>query len=242
MKTMRTKRPLLALLVLILGTTTVGATYLLFTSNRPNASTSSLDCTVSVSPTNTTLYADIGTIFTVNINITNAIDLYVWQAGVRFNATILEALSLEEGHFLKQKGTTLWTNGTIDNNNGIIHYHACALAGNVTGASGNGTLTTITFRVRNYGDSYLQLTNVILLNSNLTDMDKTLVNGTVQVKIPGDVNGDRKVDAFDLSSLGRAYGSDPSKPNWNPQCDFNGDNKVDASDLVDLSNNYGITV
>jgi hypothetical protein len=165
----------------------------------------------------------------------------VWQAGINFNASILEATTLEEGPFLKQKSTTLWTNGMIDNANGIIHYHASALAGNVTGANGNGTLTTMTFKVRDYGTSYLQLTDVLLLNSSLTSTDKTLVNGNVEVRIAGDVNGDRTVDAFDLFGLGWAYGSDPSKPNWNPDCDFNRDGRVDASDLRDLSNNYGKT-
>ena len=58
----------------------------------------------------------------------------------------------------------------------------------------------------------------------------------------GDVNGDGAVDISDLSDLSDAYGSVPSKPNWNPACDFNGDNKVAASDLFNLGKNYGKTV
>jgi len=57
---------------------------------------------------------------------------------------------------------------------------------------------------------------------------------------PGDVNGDGSVDASDLSELSKAYGSDSSKPNWDPDCDINDDGKVDASDLFDLSKNYGV--
>jgi len=60
--------------------------------------------------------------------------------------------------------------------------------------------------------------------------------------IAGDVDGDRDVDAYDLFEFSKAYGSYPSKPNWNPSCDFNRDNKVDASDLSDLSKNYGKTI
>jgi len=60
----------------------------------------------------------------------------------------------------------------------------------------------------------------------------------ISVPIPGDVNGDGKVDASDLSDLSKAYGSSPGDLNWNPNCDFNKDNKVDASDLFDLSKNY----
>ena len=56
------------------------------------------------------------------------------------------------------------------------------------------------------------------------------------------MNGDGKVDASDLLVLSKAYGSAPSKPNWNPNCDINGDGKVDASDLYELSKNYGETI
>ena len=238
---MRTKRQLLAVLVLILSIPTIGTAYLILSNEGSNAPTSSSTTFVSVSPSNTTVYGETGTTFTLNITITNANDLYVWQAGISFNATILEALSFEEGLFLKEKNTTLWTPGTIDNTAGIIHYHASALAGNISGVSGNGTLATITFKTKDYGISTLQLTDVILLNSNLAETDKTLIHGTVKVKISGDVNSDGKVDVYDLLDFGKAYGSTPSTSNWNPECDFNRDDKVDNSDLSDLSENYGKT-
>lgn len=55
----------------------------------------------------------------------------------------------------------------------------------------------------------------------------------------GDVNDDDKVDVFELFPVGKAYDSDPLKPNWNAACDFNRDRKVDALDLSSLSKNYG---
>jgi hypothetical protein len=238
---MKAKHLMLALLVFIVSIPTIGSTYLLIAGKGPYAPTSSSDPIVSVSPQNTTVYSAIGSTFTVNITITNATNLYVWQVGIDFNATMLEALSFEEGLFLKQKGTTLWTNGTIDNAAGIIHYRASALAGNITGVSGNGNLGTITFRTKNCGNSAIQLTDVILLDSHLTDIDRTLVHGTAKVRISGDANGDRKVDIYDLYALGNAYGSDSSKLGWNPDCDFNGDGKVDHSDLTILNSNYGKT-
>lgn len=238
---MKAKHLALTLLVFIVSVPTIGSTYQLIVGDgqcQPLSSTP----VVSISPANTIVYSETGTIFTVNVTITNATDLYVWQAGIGFNATILEALSFEEGPFLKQKGTTLWTPGTIDNSAGIIHYHASALTGDITGVNGNGTLGTITFRTRNYGNSAIQLIEVILLDSHLTDIDKTVVHGTAEVRIAGDANGDRKVDIFDLYRLGRAYSSDPSKPNWNADCDFNGDQKVDNTDLTILNTNYGRTI
>jgi hypothetical protein len=237
---MKAKHLALTLLVFIVSVPTIGSTYLLIAGNGQYGPMSS-STLVSISPANTTVYSEIGTIFEVNVTITNATDLYVWQAGISFNATILEALSVEEGPFLKQKGTTLWTPGTVDNVAGIIPYHASALAGNITGVNGNGVLGTITFKTKNYGNSNIQLTNAILLDSHLTNIDKTLVHGTAKVRIAGDANGDRKVDTFDLYRLGRAYSSDPSKPNWKADCDFNGDQKVDNQDLTILNMNYGRT-
>jgi len=75
------------------------------------------------------------------------------------------------------------------------------------------------------------------------EREKLIIN-SVKWLLPlvGDVDRDRDVDASDLSIFSKAYGSDPSKPNWNQTCDFNRDNKVDASDLFKLSTNYGKTI
>ena len=67
------------------------------------------------------------------------------------------------------------------------------------------------------------------------------IDGTIQVKLSGDVNGDGTVDASDLFVLSKAYGSNNTNLNWNSECDFNKDGVVNASDLLDLTKNYGKT-
>jgi hypothetical protein len=57
--------------------------------------------------------------------------------------------------------------------------------------------------------------------------------------IPGDVNGDGKVDVFDLYALGKAYNSTDGGGNWNPNADLNHDQIIDAEDLSILNDNYG---
>ena len=122
--------------------------------------------------------------FTINITVTDVVDLYSWQVGMTFNATVVEVLSLVEGPFLRQGGTTIMTRGTIDNTNGIVHRHAFSLTGPVPGVTGNGTLATITFKLKNYGNSTLHLIDVILLDSTLTEIPYNTTDGYFEVEQP----------------------------------------------------------
>jgi hypothetical protein len=58
-------------------------------------------------------------------------------------------------------------------------------------------------------------------------------------RLPGDINGDGKVDWQDLALLGLAYNSSPGDRNWNPAADLNGDGKVDWQDLAIFGLYYG---
>jgi len=135
----------------------------------------------------------IGETFEINITVSNVADVYTWQAGMTFNSSVLEALSFEEGSFLKtwadtNNQTTLWVEGTIDNVAGTISNHGCALTGPITGASGNGTLGTITFKVKNYGNSALNLTDILLLDSTLIEIPINVTDGYFEfLAVPHDV-------------------------------------------------------
>ena len=109
-----------------------------------------------------------------------------------------------------------------------VTYIYCGNKGKPTAVyATNGTLTW----------SYNASTMILTLNVTHGSPTKILTYW----KFPGDVNDDGIVDVYDLFDLSKVYGSDSSKPNWNPRCDLNGDNKVDASDLFDLSKSYGKT-
>jgi len=138
---------------------------------------------VSVIPANVTgPPPNINQYFSVNITVTNAHDLYAWQAGMTFNASVLQAANMTEGPFLKNWATvngqtTLFLSGTINNSTGVITYYGCTLTGAIPGASGNGTLAKVFFKVKASGTSNLVLTSVILTDSLLTAMPATLNNG-----------------------------------------------------------------
>ena len=56
-----------------------------------------------------------------------------------------------------------------------------------------------------------------------------------------DVNWDGKVRVDDILMAATAFGSDPSKPNWNPNADINHDNKIRVDDILDITLNFGWT-
>jgi len=125
----------------------------------------------------------IGETFDVNITIANVEDLYTWQAGMTFNASVLECVSIAEGEFLKRAGaTTLWTPGSINNDTGTISYSGCSRTGVASGVSGTGQLMRITFKVKGNGNSTLHLTDVLLLDSDLVSITPvTIVDGHVEI-------------------------------------------------------------
>jgi len=77
--------------------------------------------------------------------------------------------------------------------------------------------------------------------------DNSYSDGTVKVKLPGDVDDDRDVDIMDMALVARALGTDPAWPpgmgwdQWNPEADFNGDLRVDVVDLFIAGKNFGRT-
>ncbi|MEM2129109.1 MAG: CARDB domain-containing protein, partial [Candidatus Bathyarchaeia archaeon] len=69
--------------------------------------------------------------------------------------------------------------------------------------------------------------------------DNHLNNVYIFVTLPGDIDGNLKVQLADLVILAKAYGSKLGDPKWNPNADMDGSGIVGLSDLVVLAKNYG---
>jgi hypothetical protein len=67
--------------------------------------------------------------------------------------------------------------------------------------------------------------------------DNIVVLSPVIVTIPGDTDGDRKVDIFDIVRMAGGYGIPP--PLYDPNGDIDGDSDIDIFDLVIAAGNYG---
>jgi len=93
----------------------------------------------------------------------------------------------------------------------------------------------VTFRLSNQTElgTYTVRVNHFEAGSNYTTFRVT--------SLPGDVNGDGKVDLVDVYQVAMAYGSYPGHPRWDPACDSNGDLKIDLIDYYTVTRNYGKT-
>jgi hypothetical protein len=57
--------------------------------------------------------------------------------------------------------------------------------------------------------------------------------------LKGDLNGDNRVDLFDVVAFAECFGTFPSYPNWNEEADMNGDGTIDVFDTILLGNCFG---
>jgi PKD repeat protein len=132
---------------------------------------------ISIQPSNTSGppgWININETFTVNVTVAMINDLAYWQVGMSFNPTVIECVSFLEGPFLSSVGSTVWQPGIIDNQAGLITPHGASLTSG--GASGNGTLGFITFKVKNAGSSVLNLQDTLLLDSEYTTITPFSLN------------------------------------------------------------------
>lgn len=107
--------------------------------------------------------AAVGNDFSIDIRISDAVQLYGWELKLAWNTTILDLVNTTEGEFLKNDGNTLF-NATMENTTGYLYLY-CTLIGNVQGANGNGNLATVAFHIREPGYSSLDLYDSKLLNT-----------------------------------------------------------------------------
>ena len=135
--------------------------------------------TVSIQPTVSTV--DVGSFFDVFVDVSSVTDLYAFQFDIGFDPAILSAIGATEGPFLPSGGTTFFIPGFIDNTAGTISFNADSLTSVISGVSGSGSIADIQFQALALGTSQIDLSNVLLLDSSLSDIAFNTVNASVDV-------------------------------------------------------------
>jgi hypothetical protein len=64
-------------------------------------------------------------------------------------------------------------------------------------------------------------------------------NIKIRLTVPGDITGDRKDDAKDVSLTASAFGSSPGSPKWKSIADVDKNLKIDAKDIAFIAKNFG---
>jgi parallel beta-helix repeat protein len=102
--------------------------------------------------------------------------------------------------------------------------------------------TTLTFLWNTTGlthDNYTLSAYAWPVSGETYTTDNNFTGSSAYVTIPGDLNGDFRINLQDLVILALAYGTKPGDQKWNPNADITGDNTVGPSDLAILANHYG---
>ena len=190
----------------------------------------------------------VGDTFTYSIEIKYVEDLAGWQMDIAYNPAVLEAVSVNEGDFLASGGvnaafqsgtmsagkiTGLWqarVGRTVDATGTNV------LTGPVAGVDGSGELLSIDFRVKQFAEDALGLSNVQLSTSAPTEPKQNrisyhIISNPVVVthQYPReDVNRDGIVDIMDLVEIAAWLGKVPA----DPRADVNNDGIVNTLDLI----------
>ena len=179
--------------------------------------------------------------FTLDIGAKDVFDLAGWQFDIVFDPTVLEALNVSEGDFLKTGGgTTFFQSGSIDNAGGkIMGLSAARLS--TQGVSGTGTLLQVTFKAKSGGETRLALQNFEFgaITGGLIPAGPHEVRITVEGQLAtGDVNRDGRVSILDLILVAQQLGR---RVPANSPVDVNGDGVVSILDLIRVAQGIGNT-
>jgi nitrous oxidase accessory protein len=129
--------------------------------------------------------------------------------------------------------------------NVTLYYESTAIGTQTVTDLAPGANTTVTFSWNTTGvapcSNYTIRAEASVVPGETDIIDNICVDGTVKVKLLGDVNGDGKVSLFDAMVVRGAYGSEPGDPNWIPEADLNRDNIIDVYDALTIRSHYGET-
>ena len=182
----------------------------------------------------------VGDTITLNLKAENITDLAGWEADIVYDPSVLEAVEVTEGDFLKSENEdTLSQTGTVDNTSGkITGVYSARIDG--SGVTGTGTLLSVTFKAKTGGETQVTLDNFefILITGEILTTIHPNIAITVKEYPAWDVNQDGRVSVQDLIIVAKDLGS--SEP-ANLRTDVNRDGVINIQDLLIVQQHIGET-
>ena len=182
-----------------------------------------------------------GDTFTLDISARDIFDLAGWQFDIAFDPTVLEAVDVTEGNFLKTNGgSTFFQSGSIDNATGKITGLSAARL-STQGVTGTGVLIQVRFKAKSAGETQLALQNFQFgsVTGDSIPAGPHEIRIVVEEGLPtGDVNRDDVISILDLILIAQQLGR--RVPAGSP-VDLNGDGVVSILDLILTARSLGST-
>ena len=178
---------------------------------------------------------DIGDSFTLDVLLANISDMAVCQFNLTYKPTILSC----KGVWIKALDHTPNPKWEVNDYAGYVWLNVTY--GIPITTIPPETIATLIFYVQGKGSTPLEFVSSELLDSNGLPISHETTGGFFKNFNPYDVNQDGIVDIIDAGIVALAFGSDPSKPNWNPKADVNSDGVVNIFDIVLIMIHFGET-
>lgn len=110
----------------------------------------------------------------------------------------------------------------------------------LTLAAGNFTVLTFAWNTTGFAKSNYTISAYAWPVPNEIDTAENMYeDGQIQITMPGDTNGDKKVDGKDIAIIARGFGSLAGQGRYTPNADINSDGKIDGKDIVIVAKNFG---
>ena len=152
----------------------------------------------------------IGENITMALTIDTVEKVTSWTTGIRFDNNTIKFISVTEGPFLSQNGTTNFVSGT-DHNNGTVSGISCAHTVNYTKGQGIlEVLATFKFQILAYGKTAIELTDLpgdlcetIVLDQNGDECSLlSLVDGSWELRVVVNVKLEDVYETTATNSIG----------------------------------------
>ena len=124
--------------------------------------------------------AVVGAPVSVDLVLTDVVDLYAYQLSLSFDPSLLQVTGVAQGALLPGGGSTFFDGGSVNNTLGSISFMFDSLVGGVPGVNGTGVLATVSFDVVGTGTSTLAFADTLFLDSGLADISVQITNGSLQ--------------------------------------------------------------
>ena len=177
----------------------------------------------------------IGDSFTLDILLANTSDLTVCQFNLTYKPTMLSC----KGVWIKALDHAPNPKWEVNDYAGYVWLNVTYSIPITTAPP--ETIATLIFYVQGKGSTPLEFVSSELLDSNGLPISHETTGGFFKNFNRYDVNQDGIVDIIDAGIVALAFGSDPSKPNWNPKADVNSNGFVDIFDIVLITIHFGET-